>query len=240
MNRTRNFLIIGIIGVAIIATGIGLALIGQGPRSTYEGVPRAAHGSDGAPILGDPEAPLILSYFADFTNLESAQFAQTLNKLVENYVRPGQLQIVFRLVPDPASLYSSDAGVAALCAHQQNAFWEYQDRLFETFLLYGMEAYLPQNLRISAAEAGADPAALMECFNMQTANANSDAYQLLDIYANTFEAVGGKQPPLILISVEGGELQWIVNPITDEPIEGAVSYDLLEDVFDAELAKLAP
>jgi hypothetical protein len=103
-----------------------------------------------------------------------------------------------------------------------------------------MEAYLPQNLRISAAEAGADPAALMECFNMQTANANSNAYQLLDIYANTFEAVGGKQPPLILISIEGGELQWIFNPITDEPIEGAVSYDLLEDVFDAELAKLNP
>ena len=80
--------------------------------------------------MGDPDAPIYLWIHEDFRCPYCKRFAiNTVQKLIENYVDPGILQIVFVNTPK-LGLASDHAANASLCAAQQDKFWEYKDALY--------------------------------------------------------------------------------------------------------------
>ena len=89
---------------------------------------------DGFPYLGDPDAPVTLVEFSDYLcPFCGRHFAQTTPQLIDQYVRTGQVNLVFHDFPLVELHPTAPSGhAAALCVSEQGAalFWEYHDALF--------------------------------------------------------------------------------------------------------------
>jgi protein-disulfide isomerase len=101
--------------------------------------------TDGQPSLGPADAPIVMVEFGDFRCSYCKRFHdQTVTPLLENY--GDQIRFVYRDYPilGPDSL---QAALAASCAYDQNAFWDFHDRLYanpqqltrDAFLQYATE-----------------------------------------------------------------------------------------------------
>lgn len=104
------------------------------PAAQYEGI-EVGLTADGHPYMGAASAPVTLEEWSDYQcPFCRRHFQRTLPELVERYVRPGQVKIVFRDFPiDSLHPASGTAHAAALCAGKQapRAFWAMHDALFE-------------------------------------------------------------------------------------------------------------
>jgi protein-disulfide isomerase len=87
---------------------------------------------EGAAILGDRSARVVLIQYSDFECPFCARFARdTLPGLKAAYVRTGQLLVAFRHMPLPNHPFAHKAGEGAECAADQGKFWEMHDQLFK-------------------------------------------------------------------------------------------------------------
>lgn len=81
--------------------------------------------------LGDPDAPITILEFADFSCPHCAQFAQSIKPRIElAYLQEGRAKIVFHDFPLGSFPHSFLAARAARCAGDQERYWEYHDTLF--------------------------------------------------------------------------------------------------------------
>jgi protein-disulfide isomerase len=97
--------------------------------------------TEGYPSFGPQDAPITVVEFSDFQCPFCKRFHQeTYQALLDAY--PGQIRFVYRNLP-LTSIHPDafPAAVASLCAQEQNAYWEYHDKLF-TGELFGREVYL--------------------------------------------------------------------------------------------------
>ena len=87
---------------------------------------------DGQPYKGAADAPVELVEFADFRCSHCGDFYQETKELNEDYIKTGQLKLVFKNFP-VIGQPSITAAQAAECALAQGAeaFWVYHDTLFE-------------------------------------------------------------------------------------------------------------
>ena len=93
---------------------------------------------DDDPVLGPEDAPITIIEFSDFRCGYCRKFFQeTLQVLLDSY--PDQIQFVYRDFPVVGGF---DAALAAQCAHEQGAFWEFHNLLFSGELALGQSAYL--------------------------------------------------------------------------------------------------
>lgn len=86
--------------------------------------------TEGYPSFGPEDAPITIVEFSDFQCPFCKRFHQeTYQALLESY--PGQIRFVYRNLP-LTSIHPDafSAAVASLCAQEQNAYWEYHDKLF--------------------------------------------------------------------------------------------------------------
>ncbi len=82
---------------------------------------------DDDPVLGDEDAPITIVEFSDFRCGYCGRFhTQTFRPLLDQYA--GQIKFVYRDFP---VVGGDRAALAAECADEQGAFWEYHDILFE-------------------------------------------------------------------------------------------------------------
>jgi protein-disulfide isomerase len=90
---------------------------------------RANLNNEGAPSVGDANAPITLVEFSDFQCPYCRGFVSTLNRLKETHGK--QVRIVYRQYPIP-SLHANaiKAAEASLCANEQGKFWEMHDLMF--------------------------------------------------------------------------------------------------------------
>lgn len=88
---------------------------------------------DDDPMIGDPDAPVTIVEFSDFQCPFCSRFYhQTLPLIMENYVKQGTVNIVFRDFPiDQIHPNARITHIASECADEQNQFWPYHDILFE-------------------------------------------------------------------------------------------------------------
>lgn len=87
---------------------------------------------DDDPMKGDPNAPLTIVEFSDFQCPFCNRFYQeTMPLLEQNYINTGKVNLVYRDMPLGIHQNAVPAHIAAECADEQNAFWEYHDILFE-------------------------------------------------------------------------------------------------------------
>ncbi len=81
---------------------------------------------DGSPSLGEAKAPVVLFVFSEPGCPNCVAFANTiLPELRTKYVVPGQMRLIFKLVP----VTTPKAAIAMLCAADQGKFWEFNDAL---------------------------------------------------------------------------------------------------------------
>lgn len=90
----------------------------------FEGIPQ-----DGA-VLGDPAAPVTITELSDLKCSHCRDFGlESLPVLVERYVRPGRVRLVFHNLP-VLGAESQRAARAAVAAGKQDRMWPFIHRFF--------------------------------------------------------------------------------------------------------------
>lgn len=82
--------------------------------------------------LGDPQAPVRIEAYSDFSCSHCADFALGTNKiLAEEYIKTGQVSLVFKTVGYLAEAPAlQQAAEGAYCAGEQGSFWHFHDLIF--------------------------------------------------------------------------------------------------------------
>lgn len=134
--------------------------------------------ADGYPYRGDPKAPVTLIEYSDYLcPFCKRHFDETLPGLMQDYVRSGKVQYVFRDFPI-ASLHPNapQGHVAAWCVGEQDAaqYWKMHDLLFATrdqwFSMSDPSAFLAS----LAEKVGVDPAEYKACIDSKRTQAIVD------------------------------------------------------------------
>jgi protein-disulfide isomerase len=127
----------------------------QPPQFTRYDIP-----ADGFPGIGPEDAPIVIVEFSDFQCPFCKRFQdETAKQLLAAY--PGKIRFVYRHLPltsiHPEAFPSAEA---SMCANEQNAFWEYHDKIFESQDKLGRKLYMQ-----IASDLNLDTTAFEDCLN---------------------------------------------------------------------------
>lgn len=116
--------------------------------------------------MGNPEAKVVIDVYEDFLCPHCADFNKTVKpQLYEEYIKTGKVRYVYHTFPlggfEPGA---SIAANAALCAADQNQFWQMHDQLF-AMQSQGMSAYQPDSLTKVAEAMGLNRSEFSACMN---------------------------------------------------------------------------
>ncbi len=114
--------------------------------------------------MGDPNAPVMMVEYSDYQCSYCRRFSEETEPiLVEQYVVNGQLYIVYKNF----ALYDSSVPFAesALCAADQNKFWEYHDVLFANQGTTDPNKYSNRRLEAYAEVVGLDMDRFKQCLS---------------------------------------------------------------------------
>jgi protein-disulfide isomerase len=114
---------------------------------------------------GDPDAPVTIIEFSDFQCPYCSRFShETMPLLHEQYIDPGIVRIGYR-----HAAYQGEGSVLAAeaseCAADQDAFWDYHDRLIHRLAVEGKRDFTSENLKQFATELELNPEAFNTCLD---------------------------------------------------------------------------
>lgn len=165
----------------------------------------------GNPQLGPTDAKVTIIEYGDYGCAPCADLHALLPDFLTEY--RDRVRFVWKDLPNTSIHAGSDlAAEAARCAGAQGDFWGYHDLLFAT-----QTVFTADNLATLAVTRKLDPTALRACLDghTMTASVRRDVEEALRL--------GIDATPFMLIN--------------DRPVSGAVEYDQLKMLVDAELAK---
>ena len=142
------------------------------------------------PYIGTPNAKVIIFHYSDFQCETCATTAFALDSIQKTY--EDEVLIVWKDFPNQ-SLHPEavNAAVAARCAHEQDAFWEFHDILMTNRLQLGDDLY-----KMAAEELGLKTRKFNSCIKRS---------ETLDLVLESYEeslALGLTAPPTIFINGE--------------------------------------
>lgn len=177
----------------------------QAPIQRYD-VPE-----DDDPVIGPADAAITIIEFSDF----ECPYCQRWHTEVFGRIRsdyPDQVRIVYRDFP-LKSIHPNavPAAEAANCALEQEAFWEFSEKLYSGQYNFSDETYVK-----IAEELGLDAAAFEECY---TSGRYADEVEADYQYAGN---LGVRSTPTFFLN--------------GLPIVGAQPYEVFKEVIDKELA----
>lgn len=116
--------------------------------------------TEGFPSIGPANAPITIVEFSDYQCPFCKRWHdQVYEPLMAAY--PGKIRLVYRNLPlTQIHPQAMNAAEAALCAGEQNAYWQYHNKLFENFDLLGDPLY-----DSIASELGLDADAFKSCMS---------------------------------------------------------------------------
>ena len=155
---------------------------------------------DGAPVLGDPKAPITVVEFSDFECPSCRALHDALRAILPNYP---QVKVVFKDFPiDQLHPWARTAALAGRCAFHQDpkTFWKLYDLVYDNQdIISAGNAY--DKMRDYAARLGLNADTFKSCMSATEAAAEVDASlangQLLEVrstptvYVNGRRIVGG-------------------------------------------------
>ncbi len=188
-RRLLNVMYYFVGGLVLLSMTLSLFVVGN--RGGSDKVPTpvpptpvtiADLGLDGAPVKGNPAAPIRVVHFGDFQASGDKKFAEdTQKKLEEQFLGQSTLQIVWkdypRLNPPPSLTPQATPNVdestlaahGARCAGDQQKFWEYHDTLFKNQgATPNSGAFSRDNLIKFAGEVGLDGVLFNTCLSDST------------------------------------------------------------------------
>ena len=169
------------------------------------------------PMKGNPNAKLTVVEFADYQCPFCARFqTDTLPSILKDYVDTGKVKFVYKNLAFLGK-ESSDAANAALCAKEQNKFWEYHDKLFASQNGENQGGFSADKLKGFAVALGLNTVQFNDCLDKQKYNAQ-----------------------VLADSAEGNKNGFNSTPsvaVGTTPIIGAQPYAQFKTAIDAELGK---
>lgn len=173
---------------------------------------------DDTPTLGSPDAPIIMAIFSDFQCHFCKSFFENVKPaLMEKYVKPGKIKMVFLDFPF-LSEESNWAAQAARCANDQGKYWDYAEKLHSVQTGHDASVFGKENLKTIARNMSLDINKFNECFDSQK------------YFKNIQENVALAEK----LEVDGTPTAFI----NGQKIDGAQSLDIYEKVIDNELQNL--
>jgi protein-disulfide isomerase len=168
-KRRKTYYTLGMI--VVVAAAVVVILLWSSRATTLE-VPDVSHyagleasmADDGAFILGDPDAPVLMEEFSSFRCTHCSSFSKTVEELIDPYIRDGSLAVKF--MPMVSGQLSLLGGAGAICAGQQDPmkFWEMHDVLFSWI---DATSYTQSDLEEAAGKLGLDSGELINCMNSE-------------------------------------------------------------------------
>lgn len=123
-------------------------------------VPKQPVSLEGATLMGDPAAPIVLIEWSDYQCPYCARAQEQVLPAIEAaYIKTGRVQLAFRHNPlESIHPHAAKAAEAALCARRQGRFWEMNTELFRASKTLGDAA-----LTRHATAVGLDVSAFSAC-----------------------------------------------------------------------------
>ncbi len=118
--------------------------------------------------LGNSAAPVKLDVWEDFQCSGCLSYSTQLEpQILQAYVDTGKVFYTFHFMPfiDGGQGESHDAANAAMCAADQDRFWDYHDMLFANWLGENAGSYTRPRLVAFAKQLGLDMTAFNQCFD---------------------------------------------------------------------------
>lgn len=113
------------------------------------------------PSIGNKDAPVTIIAFEDFECPFCERFSQqTLPLIIDEFVKTGQVRLVWKDFPLSIHSNAQKAHEAARCAWEQDKFWEYHDALFNN--QNGLSA---KNLKQYARNLGLNESQFTSCLD---------------------------------------------------------------------------
>ncbi len=187
-----------------------------------------------ANTMGDPNAPVKIVEYADFQCPYCKQFfTDTEAKIVDAYVKTGKVYFEYSPVV-LISAESSRAAQAALCAGDQNKFWEMHDILFTNQGAENSGAFSDARLGKLADAVGLDMSELNSCFSGGTYTNRVDQ-GLQAAVTNIHTAVNFQE----VVQKQGYTTTGLSTPsfmINNMLVPGAQDFSVYQQVIEAQLA----
>ncbi|MCA0458462.1 MAG: DsbA family protein [Chloroflexi bacterium] len=103
---------------------------------------------DGAPVLGDPDAPITIIEFVDFACPHCQNYRPTMQQFIEEFVATGRAQYEFRYLPTAGGEMTAYVGNITSCFETQRpgVFWSLQDALYEQAATENYDSRMLRNL----------------------------------------------------------------------------------------------
>ena len=100
-------------------------------ENSYADIPFSRTG-DGAPVLGNPDAPITIVEFADFACPFCQRYEPTIQEFIQKYVVTGRAKFEFRIFPTAGGPMTALIGSLASCMEDERAgvFWPLHDELY--------------------------------------------------------------------------------------------------------------
>lgn len=215
-QRRRLYWILGIAAAGIAVAAILILPSLGGPGGITAPDPIDWPQSSGT-TLGDPAAPVTIVEYSDFQCPFCRQFhEETFPLLLDNHIRTGEVQFIYRNFPI-IGRESLEAGNAALCAAEQDAFWPYINYLFANQTGENVGAYSEARLQAIAQELGLDMDPFEQC---SSRNEMQDRVQ--SEYAQGLEVGVNSTPTLV---------------VNGKVLPGALPYSQLQGEIQSALAE---
>jgi protein-disulfide isomerase len=164
-SQQRNILVISvIIVVAIVAAG-ALIVLSNNQSSGYTDYSTMTQSRlpDGGYVLGNTDAPVTIIEFADYSCPSCHQYQDTMNRYVEQFVKPGLARYEYRIFPTHGGQLTAFIGQIVDCLEQQKtgSFWIAHDLLFEQSMKYNN--YDENTAKLVAEKMGLDYPKALAC-----------------------------------------------------------------------------
>lgn len=223
-DQQRNRIIIGaIIGVAIIAA-IAFILISSNRVSLSSTADLStiptSRAADGGFVLGDPNAPVTIVEFADFTCPHCQDYAGTIDRFISEFVVTGKAKFEYRMLRSTRNPYGDFAAQIAECSEtlKPGSFFIVHNRLFEL-----TSAGLYDNLGPDIAEhIGIPYGDLLQC--------TTEATQFVTD-SNLGAESGVQGTPAVMVRYGDGPLQWVTIDGTTYN-RGGLAFDTISKVVN--------
>ena len=171
-KRRQRLITIGVI--TVVAALLVFAAVWPQIRPAGEIItvtPAALPQADGL-SLGDPSSPVTIDVFEDFQCSACMRFTQNIEPLViQNLVATGKARYVFHNYPfldgngAGSNGESDQAASAAMCASEQDKFWEMHGTLYANWNGENRGAFSTRRLQAMAESIGLDMEAFNGCFS---------------------------------------------------------------------------
>lgn len=164
--------------------------------------------------IGSEDAKVKIIEFSDFLSASSQTFHSSIKKILAEY--ENKIQYVYKQFPSGLSLQSGNAALASECANDQRKFMEYADKLFESQSDWEMSEGW-QKFKNYAWQKGLNGKEFDKCVN------EKKFQDKINKNIQEGKEFGVSETPVLFIN---------------EQFEGGIiSYDILKNAIDAELAK---